>query len=477
MNASGRLPTRQRAANCKKILKLFPIGFLPEEKAAQSRWPWATLPNAPDVASSFLPIPESLLAIETKLAQALASSDDQTDFAAHGQELTKWLASYINDEGFHLDNFRVTPAVLPSLVRQRIGLGSAGWTESLENCFRSIVTAVARLATEKAWLFGSGGGVSDVYMQMLQSIGNESGYYEWSNVARWLWNRNAPIRRTQPPTPAVQSDPAKLAILRRDWSQKSPVFGLEYQNPQCQLDVAVLGRSIMQGPWDTIISANDMTIPVMEQWDSTCWFADPDADYLELRMVVGSGLILERQIFLPRVIDLLWMCDTLKSSRQEKLELTWRLSMPAATNLTGTLPTRAQRLAGFGMELRVAPVGFPANPLSSAPGRISLEKGVLYCTTRAEGSRVVMPLVWSWDPELLPPQAEWRHLTITNDRRPVGPDEAVAYRFPHRDRQVIFFRALRQAIRYAFIGHQTYSESLIGEIDPDGDVHPWLMVE
>jgi len=74
-------------------------------------------------------------------------------------------------------------------------------------------------------------------------------------------------------------------------------------------------------------------------------------------------------------------------------------------------------------------------------------------------------------------QLQWRRLTITQDRRLTPTEEAFAFRVSSGGRQCVFFRSLEHERRHAFLGCQTFDETIIGEFDKEGDVVPWMRIE
>jgi hypothetical protein len=72
---------------------------------------------------------------------------------------------------------------------------------------------------------------------------------------------------------------------------------------------------------------------------------------------------------------------------------------------------------------------------------------------------------------------EWQSLTVTESRRIIRPDTAVAYRVRFdRKRQLLLYRSLGPRGTRAVLGYQTNCEFVLGWFDGDGDVAPLLLV-
>ena len=72
----------------------------------------------------------------------------------------------------------------------------------------------------------------------------------------------------------------------------------------------------------------------------------------------------------------------------------------------------------------------------------------------------------------------WRNLTVGEDLRIVGADEALAFRVQIGKQQWVIYRSLAQPVRRTALGMHTLSEFLAGRFDTDdGNFDPLLVVE
>ena len=127
--------------------------------------------------------------------------------------------------------------------------------------------------------------------------------------------RQAAARRSRPTIatmPSNQSDWAKFALLRSDWSVEADSVAITHHQPLPQLDVTALGRSLIHGDWGLKLKIGDAIIELAEEWSCVCWQSDPDADYIELQMAGPGKLRVERLVLLSRKERFLIIADAIK---------------------------------------------------------------------------------------------------------------------------------------------------------------------
>lgn len=488
----------------------FPLGFLPEEELPSTGgggsgidWPWSNgvprggigrIQPASDPSAR-----AELYQLEAALATHFGSANHETlpgrsgdeEASALLDEIVAWLGEFVSPEGLFVPDPWRTYSLVPPLRRIERVLGSDDPGSRIREVLSSFVQNTLRTAWWRGWLRGAAG-PSRGYLELLAAIQVELLDRSWTTARRILWEKEKPPKTIRLPQGGIQSDHAAAAVLRRDWTVGGPVIAVDHRATTLDLECRIFGEAILAGPWRSRAWIDGREARIDGAWEPTCWFQDEDAEYLELKLAGSDGIIIERQIFLARKVALIWLSDTLTPAGAEPkadpraLELAWELTSPTVTALVGQLPTRAQKLVGPKFEARLIPVGLPASPLAVTTGTARagaaagagpcLEGDKLNVRARVMGKRLFLPLALTWAARSLPAPAEWKALTITNDRRKVEREEAVAFRIPVADTQIVFFRALERATRYAFLGHQTYSECEIGELDRRGNFSEWLTI-
>lgn len=476
------------------LRRQFPNGFLPEEWLAIPnalvdeklfQWPWR------DGAEhdSFTPIQhstETLGATPSEIKSRLAlwtlerELAEGVDGASLVERWDEWRRRHLTEAGLYGPAPDRTFAVLPSIYRIILGLGAKA-NPTLDGVLRTTFAASMHSLAVNRVRHRDDGPISPGYLGLVAELVQRRDLKEWSEPIRWLFDapvgsRPAAAPRKLPPF-GLQSDQAGWAILRRDWSARSSFLSVEHRPRPYRASLWVAGEKVWDDDDRLSIVADGKTVQGQGSWECTCWFDDEDGQYLELRRVWGGGIVVERQFYAARDPSFLFMCDTIKSARKERLEVARGWTVPGLVELRGALPTTARDVVGLATPLRLYPLGHPSDPMTPARGQlISSADGV---TLKADSSsgRCHLPMIVGWrDVATAAPRA-WRRLTITNDRRVVSEAEAFAYRWPVLEQQFVFFKQLGATTRCAFLGHQTFSEAVIGEFTKKGTVREWVSVE
>lgn len=395
--------------------------------------------------------------VETFL-QELDSSIARETFHP-GSALKELLDRSFNGDGlFRRDPWR-THALLPAFERLKKLRPPEEWPPEVRELAAKVYKAARELWTPGGFLF---------------EAGKPDGSPKRGRKPASLPN---PDPKAKEPALGLQSDDGEVAILRTGRGGRAAALGVDCHRQAIGLDLRMGERTVLRGEWNTRIRADQRAVDMPSEWQAVCWFSDADGQYLELRRLAGGGLILERQLYLSRRLPVLLLVDTLKSPLSELLEISWELPFHEVEQMRGVFPTRAQEFSASPIPMRLLPIGAPASPLDPATGGVSLSDGGIAVTGTARGTRLVLPLVIAWGPAAEGAQEPWRSLAITNDRRPVGQEEAVAYRVPIAGRQMVYFRALGRAMRCAFLGHQTFHECVLGEFGRGGNLNTWVVIE
>ena len=304
--------------------------------------------------------------------------------------------------------------------------------------------------------------------------------------------------------PSSQSDWARFAVLRSDWSVDADSVAITHHQPLPQLDVTALGRSFIHGDWTLKLKLGDAVVELAEEWSCVCWQSDPDADFIELQMAGPGKLSVERLVMLSRKDRFLFVADSISgipslNSRsraraasselggagnksvggtRQRIEYESRLSLCEGMVGSCAGPTREGKISGPRLKARVFPLGLPQDRVISTPHEFSMEGKDLVLKHVATGEGLFAPLLFVWHPERTRVEATWRNLTVTEDGRVVGPDVGVGYRLKLGDFQLMISRNLKKSgYARACLGHHTFNEFVVGKLDTNGDLEAILTVE
>ena len=300
-----------------------------------------------------------------------------------------------------------------------------------------------------------------------------------------------PQRRSKPEIatmPSNQSDWARFALLRSDWSVDADSVAITHHQPLPQLDVTALGRSLIHGDWNLKLKIGGVPVELAEEWSCVCWQSDPDADFIELQMAGPGKLRVERLVMLSRKERFLFVADSISGvplagprhgeSTRQRIEYESGLSL--CEGMTGSCEgtTREGRITGHRLKARIFPLGIPQDRVNSTPHELSIAGHQVVLKHVAEGEGLFAPLVFVWHPERTRVEATWRTLTVTENGHVVGRDTAVGYRLKLGDYQLMISRSLKKSgYARACLGHHTFNETVVASFSASGEVEPILMVE
>lgn len=307
--------------------------------------------------------------------------------------------------------------------------------------------------------------------------------------------RGRPIIATMP---SNQSDWAKFALLRSDWSVEADSVAIAHHQPLPQIDVTALGRSLIHGDWNLKLKLGEAQVELAEEWSCVCWQSDPDADFIELQMQGPGKLRVERLVMLSRKERFLIIADAIsgvsatnastnsetngntKKAAAPKPRIEYESRLSLSTGLSGSSEgtTREGRISGKQFKARVFPLAIPQDRVLSTPHSFSIDGNEIVLKQVGEGEGLFAPLVFVWHPERTRVDASWRMLTVAEDGKAVGSDVAVGYRLKLGAYQLLISRSLKKTGNSrTVLGHHTHNETVIASFDSNGDVEPILLVE
>jgi hypothetical protein len=278
--------------------------------------------------------------------------------------------------------------------------------------------------------------------------------------------------------PSNQSDWARLAVIRSDWTATATTITIAHHAPLPQLDVTISGQPVLHGPWGIDLRVGSSAIELAEEWACVCWESQPEADYAELQMTGPGKLRVERLILLSREDHFLMLADSVSGAPAGPLAIQTRL--PLVPGITGSFDAglRAGRFESDKAKVRVFPLALPHDTVQSTPHRCTIDQGELVLEQQGLGQGLFAPIIIDFHPNRRRKDSFWRKLTVTEDSRPVANDVAAAYRWKLGTEQWLVYRSLKKPkLPRAALGYHTGNGFAIGRFDKNGDVDPILMVE
>ncbi|MCA9056549.1 MAG: hypothetical protein KDA75_22125, partial [Planctomycetaceae bacterium] len=278
--------------------------------------------------------------------------------------------------------------------------------------------------------------------------------------------------------PGWQSDVRQFALLRDVWSPDANVLSVDYAGGDVQLNFSVSGQQLLSGCWTSNVLLNDQLLEHPLAWKCECWFSDRDADFVELTADLGEGIALMRQLLLARKESMLLVAEAIRGASPET-RLTLRSSLPTVPDLRGEPDglTRELQLTSEPIRLRVFPLHLPWERTVPGTGRLSAADAALECEV-AGNQGVCQVVVLDWSDAGGERPADGTPLSVVEAGRPLSPGEACAGRVRIGQNHWFYLHNLtRGQIPRSVAGHHTDSETVIGKLDNEGDLHLLVHVE
>ena len=274
------------------------------------------------------------------------------------------------------------------------------------------------------------------------------------------------------------SDWSQTALLRPDWSPSADLVTVTHYGNQPAIDVRLGGDSLMSGFWGAKLKRGQRSVAVTGNWNCVCWSSDEDGDYAEFECRSPGKYRIQRQVYLSRQRRLLLLADAISVPRNAAFE--FEMQFPLVDGLATVADEDSREILidpSNGQRVRVFPLALEQDRVLNATGTLSTTESGLVMRQRGRGA-AWMPVIFSWDQRFDQSSADWKSLTVTEDRRTLDRSESSAYRLRLGKLHLLLTRRLNDSEEnQAVLGHHHDYETVIGEFDKDGDVQPWLLVE
>ncbi|MCH7988640.1 MAG: hypothetical protein IID46_05735 [Planctomycetes bacterium] len=367
------------------------------------------------------------------------------------------------------------------------------WKADSRERFRSLVKIVAPFCRLDGRM-ALGNGSSHNVASLMSSASRLSGWREKSPPADLLRDvqkvaekpkmhkrtngvKRRRVKKSNADYPVTQSDWARVACLRSDWSLHSDTLIVAHHATKPMIELSVLGESLLSGSWDLEVSLNGKLLQLEDEWICNCWYSDEDADYLELNQTLDNGLLIDRQLLLSRENHFVLFADCISGAKTGRIRYLSRLPLVNGVVASANPSTREMTLKAGRQKARAFPLALPDDLVISTPGEFGLQGENLVLTQEAIGG-LYAPVVIDWSPEHRRSYAEWRTLTVSENGSAVNSSSAAGHRLRIGDQQIFLYRRTNKSEEaHAVLGHHTTNETVIGKFDDFGDVDPILMVE
>lgn len=279
-----------------------------------------------------------------------------------------------------------------------------------------------------------------------------------------------PDDRQLPNEPSYQSDWSESAVLQNGWAPDEGRFSIVYHDRQLSGELSVGKDIVFAGELMPNIRIDGALAKQTEDWECVCWFSDDDVDLLELRTDLAGGWALERQVLLARDDKFLLLADSISGVQSAKIDYECVLPLgpgisfePHAEGREGYL--KARRRIGLAL-----PLGLPEWRAQQTHGELDSIDGEFVLRKSVEAKALHAPLFIDFHARRCRTTPTWRQLTVADQLRTVGPDEASAYRVQVGIEQWLIYRSMKPTISRTVLGQHFNAEFVCGRFLNDGSV-------
>ncbi len=277
------------------------------------------------------------------------------------------------------------------------------------------------------------------------------------------------------------SENAAGALMQSDWRNKGCRIAVDYSDIEiCIEALGPKGAPVIAGEWTCRIGLEGQSQLQLDEWVQTCWFSDKDVDYLELEAKFGQFARVQRQVVLFRSERLMLLADALLCDQDGHWTLDSRLPLAGNARFeTDQRTTEGFIVTDSGARCLTMPLYMPEWRREVSNGKLSQEDEELVIHNSChQHRRLYAPLMISLCNRHAKQPFTWRRLTVGEDLRIVGPDEAVAFRVQSGEEQILIYRTLAACRRRTALGMHTLAEFFAGRVDASqGEVDTLLEVE
>ena len=294
-----------------------------------------------------------------------------------------------------------------------------------------------------------------------------------------LPGRKSPQQKSKAklPSPAVHSEWATAAVMRRDWTRSSDQLAVAYNDRRLVLELNTSNQTIFSGLCNPSLQFNGEELTIEEDWDEVCWQSDSDLDYIELETKLSQRFKVQRQILLARQDRFLFIADAVMGETSG--DISYRHVLPLCDGVTFRPETETHdgMLVGRKRLGAVLPLQLPEWRAEREPGSLRQVSGGLELQQSFHGQRLLAPLLIDLDPQRTGKPITWRRLTIAQNLEALRADVATGYRVQIAKQQWLIYRSLAPVANRTLLGQNFISEFVVARFSKSGETEELIEIE
>lgn len=281
------------------------------------------------------------------------------------------------------------------------------------------------------------------------------------------------------PEPMLYSEAAGLAAMLPEWDVRRGRVFLSYGSEPFRLEVQTGRARLIQGTWEVQIQRGQQTLAPCGPWTETCQYTDDDVHYLELQQAWSGDLMLQRQIMVVRDDRCVMLADAVVSQSGDgspsggvsksadsaaPIQYRGRWQTAPAADCQSEEETWEVILNDSKPRALALPLALPEWRAGPAVGSFDVVDDGLQLTVRGKNN-VYAPLWIDGQRRRFTKPRTWRQLTVAEQLRIVGDDEAVAYRIEVGSDQWLVYRSLVGRVSRTALGKNLVADFYCGRFD------------
>jgi hypothetical protein len=433
------------------------------------------LPSAESQGNSV----EPLVSLAYLVDEARSTTGKKSAFGSILDRFRRWYEESITPSGLLRAKPDQSATALQMLLDLREDLVGKGWHKSDDRALAKVFRGVAPAVVGECFLLSSDRLQKKAWRKRLHRLAENKDLAEPAEQLGELIEQGRLKKSSRPDGElGLHCDEAGWSVLRSEWSAGGGVVALQTVGSQMRVECRVRGESLFAGHWETRLTVDEKPREPAGPWENVGWNSDESGQYVEYRLDYGDGLSLDRVVFLARPASLLFVIDALRGAHPAQYRLESALETTGWTDAGLLAEGRCLEAShATGLSLRAIPLAAAYSTREPSPAGLRIDGSRMLWWNQSAGQRMALPLVLAWDKRPLQKIRPWRALTVTNDGPVMTSSDAAGYRFIHQGKNIVVFRSLLGTRRMAFLGHQTFYETLIGEFTSEGLMKDWLSVD
>lgn len=293
-----------------------------------------------------------------------------------------------------------------------------------------------------------------------------------------LPGRKAPTGgRAKLPSPAVNSEWAEMAILRRGWDRASDQLMVAYANREVRMELNCGSETVFSGTCNPELRVDGKLLELEQDWEEVCWHSDKDLDYFEIEGRFENGWKVQRQFALARHDRFLLVADAVLGSSVADIDHRLTLPLCSSISLTPADETREGILSGRKPIGAVLPLQLPEWRTERVSGSLEQTSDGLRLQQSANAKCLLAPMFIDLKPKRFSKQLTWRRLTVAQQLQILSADVAAGYRVQTGKRQWVMYRSLGPTASRSVLGQHFSAEFVLARFPEEGELKELIEIE